>query len=279
MEKVAGVVVTFNRKELLRKNILSLIRQTRKLDAIYIIDNDSTDGTFEYIKDLIENNKEIMYIKLEENEGGAGGFYNAIKSAYEDGYDYIWGMDDDAYPEKDALEKLIIANSEIKGTKCLWSNCINAKENGYIEYKWWMFVGFFIPREVIEDVGFPRKDFFIYHDDTEYIKRILKKGYKLYLVTESKIVHKENLKKEFYSKKVFGKNLKTPKISDWRLYYSIRNSILKYNWCELQKYKQIFIKIPKEIIRVIILNPKQLKIIIKAYIHGIFGISGKKISP
>lgn len=45
MNSVAAVVVTYNRLEELKKNIDMLQRQTRTLDAIYVIDNASTDDT------------------------------------------------------------------------------------------------------------------------------------------------------------------------------------------------------------------------------------------
>ena len=44
-EKIAAVVVTYNRKELLFQCLDALLKQTYPLDAIYIIDNASTDGT------------------------------------------------------------------------------------------------------------------------------------------------------------------------------------------------------------------------------------------
>ena len=43
--KIAAVIVTYNRKELLIKSINALLEQTLPLDAIFIIDNKSTDGT------------------------------------------------------------------------------------------------------------------------------------------------------------------------------------------------------------------------------------------
>ncbi|MCD6105633.1 MAG: glycosyltransferase, partial [Thermosipho sp. (in: Bacteria)] len=42
-ETVCAVVVTYNRKELLLECLEALRKQTRPLDAIYLIDNASTD--------------------------------------------------------------------------------------------------------------------------------------------------------------------------------------------------------------------------------------------
>ncbi len=121
---VCAVVVTYNRKELLLKCIKALINQTQKVDAIYIVDNNSTDNTTQLLKEhnyitkttYDENKIEITqqnydqtlikYIHLPVNLGGAGGFYHGIKQAHQDNYDWVWIMDDDALPTKTCLEKL-----------------------------------------------------------------------------------------------------------------------------------------------------------------------------
>jgi len=41
-----------------------------------------------------------------ENDGGAGGFYEGMKQAYEPGFNWIWIMDDDCIPTETALEEL-----------------------------------------------------------------------------------------------------------------------------------------------------------------------------
>ncbi|MEM3449462.1 MAG: glycosyltransferase [Nitrososphaerota archaeon] len=45
--KIAAVVVTFNRKDLLVECLNALVSQTGKLDTIFIIDGPSTSGTSE----------------------------------------------------------------------------------------------------------------------------------------------------------------------------------------------------------------------------------------
>jgi GT2 family glycosyltransferase len=103
---VCAVVVTYNRKDLLIKCLDSLTNQSVTPQAIYIIDNNSTDKTEqmlyenEYITHIPDFNKKftnqttindilIKYIRLPENTGGAGGFYEGVKEAYEDGYDWV----------------------------------------------------------------------------------------------------------------------------------------------------------------------------------------------
>lgn len=106
-KEVAVVLVTFNRLELLKKSINSVLSQTTPVKKIFIINNHSTDGTENYLKGY-QNDNRFKVINLKENLGGAGGFSAGLKAAYGDGpYDYYWIMDDDTLPEPDALKNLL----------------------------------------------------------------------------------------------------------------------------------------------------------------------------
>jgi len=277
--KIAAVVVTYNRKEKLIKNLSCLKNQTRSLDKIYVIDNASTDGTKEIFNST--SDELIEYIRLDKNLGGSGGFAIGIEKAYNEGFDYIWGMDDDAFPDIKALEELEKASQEFDELTSFWSNCDNDDdfENEYKKVDSWMFVGFFIPKKVIEKVGFPRSDFFIYHDDSEYAYRIIKKGYKIIKVKKSLINHKDYNKRENIQKNFFRKTIQFPKIPDWRMYYLVRNHILMYNWNDLNKYKTIFYYLPKIFLKLIILSIPQKKVFLKAMYHGIINKTGKVMQP
>ena len=106
-KKVAAIVVTFNRKNLLLKNIHSLLKQSFPVDHIFIIDNASTDGTADAVKNGLGNNRNITYIKLDKNIGSSGGFNRGLKRAYSWGADWFWILDDDVAPEPDCLENLL----------------------------------------------------------------------------------------------------------------------------------------------------------------------------
>lgn len=50
-EKVCAVIVTYNRKELLRECLKAVLGQTRPPDHILVVDNASTDGTLEMLRE------------------------------------------------------------------------------------------------------------------------------------------------------------------------------------------------------------------------------------
>jgi len=114
-EKIAAVVVTYNRKELLKECLDALLAQTYPVDSIILIDNASIDGTPEFLKEQgYLKNPKIDYVRLPENTGGAGGFHEGVKRGYKKGYDWLWLMDDDAIAQKNTLEELMDANYILK---------------------------------------------------------------------------------------------------------------------------------------------------------------------
>ncbi len=48
----------------------------------------------------------LLYIQKKVNDGGSGGFYAAMKEAFNRGYDWLWLMDDDGLPDRKELKEL-----------------------------------------------------------------------------------------------------------------------------------------------------------------------------
>lgn len=215
-KKVTALVVTYNRKELLKECLTTLIEQTYSLDKIIVIDNDSTDGTDEYVTQLCEQVDKINYFKLNENLGGAGGFYEGIKKSLETDYDFLWLMDDDTIPNKDSLENLVDDMQTIKEKASFLASYVygvegepmnvpkisdRKEQNGYpfwykyldqglVEIKSATFVSLLIKREAINTVGLPLKEYFIWGDDEEYTQRLNKYFGPGYFSGNSKVLHK-----------------------------------------------------------------------------------------
>lgn len=209
--KVAAVVVTYNRKQLLQKNIKALLAQTyKKFLDILIIDNASTDSTKESIQHYIDN-KDVIYINTGKNLGGAGGFNFGMRKAVELNYKFMWIMDDDTVPTPTALEELLKEDKKLNGdygflsSKVLWKDNSICKMNIQKRTKWQRmrnfdniqniqyasFVSFFVPTNVVKKVGLPYKEFFIWSDDWEYSRRI-SKHYKCKYVPTSVVNHLSN---------------------------------------------------------------------------------------
>lgn len=237
---ITAVVVTYNRKELLIRCIEHLRRQTVSLDSIIVVNNGSTDGTAEWLDSQTD-----LKVIHQENVGGSGGFYRGIQHAYEKGFDWIWCMDDDVYPEPDCLENLLKQDDGKAGILCplrkqqgkiflaeikkfnltnpfksLHVNNVRTEDvirKEAINIEGIAFEGPLIKREVVKQIGLPNKDLFLLYDDSDYGYRAIIAGWCIKLVTKA-ILNKElffiNDDRETQVKK--GK---------WKLYYHIRNSV------------------------------------------------------
>ncbi|USG03724.1 hypothetical protein A4W87_02090 [Latilactobacillus sakei] len=206
MSKVAAIVVTYNRLELLKENIEALLELENQLSNIVIINNNSNDGTEEYLNSLSNSLFVIKNSKI--NLGGAGGFNYGVKVAFDEtDADFFWIMDDDTIPEKDTLVNLINADERLIGNYgylCshvvmedgtdgnipqLVGDWTTEVDKGLIKVSSATFVSLFTKRDVVSELGLPISEFFIWGDDTEYTTRISQK-YNSYFVIDSKVIHK-----------------------------------------------------------------------------------------
>lgn len=238
----AAVVVAFNRKKLLTECLDGLLRQSMPLDAIYVVDNASTDGTDVYLQQKGYLDKpQIRYIRLSVNGGGAGGFYHGVRAAFEAGYDWIWLMDDDTEPEPDALrlmeplkvytEVVAIANQklDIQGRETLDGLRMWPKRNdgstAYPQVKFSSFVGLLIHNAAVQKIGFPRPEFFIHSDDRDYCLRLLKIG-DIALAEGSRVIHKEQAR-QVTPKSYFGFHYLPKDLYGYCFeYYGLRNYVI-----------------------------------------------------
>lgn len=286
MKKTAAVVVTFNRKQLLKENIDNLLAQTKKefLDIV-IIDNASTDGTKEFIDEYIHSGK-IIYINTGANLGGAGGFQYGIRYAAENNYDFVWVMDDDCMPTSTALEELIKFDKKLNGnygflsSKILWKDNSICKMNvqrktltknvkdfndEMIPVVMSSFVSCFIPMDIVYEVGLPIKEFFIWTDDWEYTRRISLK-HKSYLIPSSVCIHKSGAN--------FGANIATEGSGRLDRYnYLYRNDVYLYRREGLRGFMYETVRLSGHALKVLVKakdnKMKRIKLIVRGTRNGL----------
>lgn len=251
MEKIAAVIVTYNKLNELKLNIESLNNQSKKFDKIYVVNNNSTDGTKEFLNQLKLKNSCYSVINFDNNAGGAGGFYEGLRQAHKEAYDFIVLMDDDGRPMNSStianlyskarelknhfsffiLNSLVLYDSEnltwsLSGSSKIGE--LNSRENnGLLLNSINPFNGTLISKSVIDVMGLPRKDFFIWGDESEYIRRA--KNYNVFLATclKSKFYHPIN--REIKQINLIFRKIKLHIPVPWKNYYRIRNSIIIEN--------------------------------------------------
>lgn len=239
MMRILAVVVTHNRKTLLKRCLDNLKLQSRQPDDILVIDNGSSDGTQAF---LDANN--IQYIK-QENLGSAGGWYCGINYGLKNNYDLCWLMDDDGFPEKNSLN--LLEEKYDKKYSCLSSLVVDEKmkkklvfpmpilnKNGFPTIKFFnrklysidsfsnseeiypfahLFNGALISMDAVRKIGNINKDYFIMGDEVDYFFRLKKAGY---VGTLLQAIH-------------YHPDVSFRPYSGVKIYYLLKNTIINHN--------------------------------------------------
>jgi rhamnopyranosyl-N-acetylglucosaminyl-diphospho-decaprenol beta-1,3/1,4-galactofuranosyltransferase len=215
---ICAVITSFNRLSLLQENIRCLKNQTTPVDGIIVINNGSTDGTLEWLR---TQEPFIKVLQEDKNIGASAAFSQVIQLAYELEYDWIWIMDDDAFPTKECLQNLIsskyfsdghdvalapivIENEVIahghRGIvdisndnmiiQAKISNDFYKSDMKEIEVSFISFVGLMVGKNVIKKIGYPDGKYFIFNDDLEYSMRINKSDFKMYMIKDAVMFHR-----------------------------------------------------------------------------------------
>ena len=248
MEKICAVIVTYNRPELLCRCVERLLAQTYSMD-IFIYDNHSSKDTKSALEEkglLLEN---VTYYYADKNTGGAGGFYYGMKTATEKGYEYLWLMDDDGYAvENTTLETIMKARESINDEFFILNSLVICNEEtlklsfsidrsfdgNYIRelskdglYKGAInpYNGTLIPTNLIKKIGYTKKEFFVYGDETEYTLRAKANGAELYTVVNSLYYHPAYVVEK---RKFFTKEVVVSEIPLWKAYCMARNTMYYY---------------------------------------------------
>ncbi len=232
-----AVVVTYNRKEILRQCLTALRAQTHPPSRTLVVDNASTDGTL----DLVRNEfPEVELLALPENVGGAGGFHEGLKAAHGGGEEWAWLMDDDTIPTPDALANLLAVPDALDGlperplllsSRVLWrdgrlhpmnepsfkreppDHFIDSAEHGLLPLRMATFVSLLVHRDAVDRFGLPLKHYFIWSDDIEYTARVLRAGPLGYFVPDSVVEHRTKTAHTAVTE------------SGGRFYFHVRNSL------------------------------------------------------
>ena len=239
-KNLAIVIVTYNRLELLRQCLDKLDEQTYPIDTVVVVNNASTDGITAQYLDGYEGILPLKVIHNDINTGGAGGFYTGIRFAHQQGYEWIFIMDDDVFADSRCIEQLMavahpcmIAVREYKDGKLVERAAIEynlsnpfylnpkrlAVSDRYknrgdmpatIEVDNVAFEGFMINRKVIDIIGYPEPKYFIFYDDVDYALRAREEGYSIMAVRDAKLIRQLPFDQD-------------GAINSWKAFYMFRN--------------------------------------------------------
>jgi GT2 family glycosyltransferase len=236
-ETVAVVVVTHNRAELLTRLLDGLAAQTRRPDAVVVVDNASTDDTQAVLAARTDLPLEVI---TQDNLGGAGGFHRGVRAAYDLGFDRVWLVDDDVVPAPACLASLMAVDEDCliavredlsgalvekaavefdlrnplairpKRSTVDATYADRASMPPLVEVQNVAFEGFLVRRSVITEIGFPDPSFFIFYDDAEYAVRARRAGRHVWAVRDAVLVRQLDFNQQH-------------DLSGWKGFYMYRN--------------------------------------------------------
>ena len=262
--KTGVIILTFNRLDFLKICLSRIFAQTHKPTEILVVDNCSSDGTRQYLESV----DGISTIFHSENTGPAGGYYEGIKYFTEStDVDYVWIMDEDFFPFSSCLEDLMdqANNKKILFPYCRQKDFALRKEPGWS--------GVLIPVEIINIVGYPRKDLFFWAEDSEYLMyRICQKfKFKMEWIKPAKAVH--------FTER--ARNHRKP----WKYYYEVRNMVFVRLYLKNRTFRRYY-KLLKSwtlLLAAILFKDddklKKFRLFMLGTYHGITKKMGKRIEP
>lgn len=224
--KIFVIIVTFNGKNWIDKCVGKLRNSTIAVTPI-VVDNNSTDDTVDYIN---KNYPEAILIPSNKNLGFGRANNLGINKALELNCDYVFLLNQDAYLHDDALEKLIslaeinkeyavlspIHYSEDDALDQKFSNhlsegscpgfiydLLNPQPKQIYTINYINAAGWLMGLSTLKNIGGFDPLFFMYGEDSEYIRRVHYKGFKLGIVPAAKLTHYRH--NEYYKKITFSK--------------------------------------------------------------------------
>jgi len=198
IERLAQVIVTHNRAELLRELLASVARSRPMPWRVIVVDNASDDGLTEGVLAKAQGDFPagvLQVCRMDTNTGGAGGFSKGVELAVQAGAQWIWLMDDDVEVLPGALDALEPWTKrfsllhgrrlDVDGKPFYWQARFNeflavplpytlrgfdktSGGQGYELTNSGTFEGMLIAADVVRRIGLPDPRFFISWDDAVY---------------------------------------------------------------------------------------------------------------
>jgi len=254
--KIACISVAFNAAGLLPKQLEALRLQEQPLDEIIVVDNGSTDGTVQFLRDKYP---QVTLIALPKNLGIGGALSEGMRYAFQEKRcDLVWLLDDDSVPAENVLAGLLHGLNSLNGTASkvgvLAPMPINGKTQlsypGLLWRRGWVtpeatqteavsFVdavissGSLVSKAAVDACGLPRADFFMDFVDFEYCLRLRRQGFLIGVVHDSRMEHTIGAPR---SVRFLWQERTWSDHAPWREYYMTRNQVFTI-WTEYPDWK------------------------------------------
>lgn len=256
-KKIVAVIVTFNRLQKLKVTLSRSLKES--YDHILVVNNQSTDGTSEWLEGEQASRENVTVVHMTDNLGGAGGFEYGFKYATETlAADWLVAYDDDAFPHEGIIDRFrdisiekdvavvsaavfdsdgnvaemnrpsrnpfssirLFLRSLVKGRGEFHIDDSDFTKEEPMHVDVSSFVGFFFRCEVAKQHSYyPWGELFIYADDVLYSLGLRKLGYRILFCPQLVFTH------DCGSVSKDSKHFRHPFQPLWKVYYTYRNNI------------------------------------------------------
>ena len=218
MDHVLVIIVTYNGLKWMKKCLDSVRQSSIPLDTI-IIDNGSTDGTQDFIK---EKFPEMKFIQSDKNLGFGKANNIGMQYALDNDYDYIYLLNQDAWIFPDTIQILIdchkrnpqygilspfqieanMRHMDFNFNTYICSRCKDFVDDVYLNtlqeiysVPMVMAAHWLISKKCLQIVGGFSPSFPHYGEDDNYIQRALFHNFKTGIVPAAKSIHDREYRK------------------------------------------------------------------------------------
>lgn len=194
----------------------SLAKVTYPNYRLIVVDNASTDNSLEILK---RSQPEAVVLQNDANLGFTGACNRGLAYCLDQGFDYVLLLNSDLVMEPDFLDQLVASADErtMTAPKTYLYHQPGRLDDSVGEFDWTRGVWkqrilgkpptpdfdrprpvdsanlscLLVPAGLLREVGLLDDNFFIYYDDTDFVRRARIKGYRLWFVPAAVIYHEK----------------------------------------------------------------------------------------
>lgn len=216
MQKLLVIIVTYNAMQWADRCFSSLTKSSFP-NEVFVVDNGSNDGTQEFIQ---KNYPSVIFHQSIENLGFGKANNMGFKYALDNGFDFVYLLNQDAWVEHDVFQKLIEVfntnpefgilsplqfNRELTKLDAAFYNCCRCNKSllgnlhressrrvypvNMVMAAHWM-----ISSPCLKTVGGFSPLFYHYGEDNNYVDRAFFWNYRIGIVPNAKAVHDRELR-------------------------------------------------------------------------------------
>ena len=211
---VSVVVLNWNGKKVISECLDSIYNQSVKPNEIIVVENNSSDGSYELVR---EKYPKVILLSQDKNLGFAGGVNVGILHSSSK---YVWLLNNDARADKDCLKNLLITANKTDAD--IISSVILSDDGKTIDYDGDVYSTYGLPfprhrgetveliadndeeifsasggaslyrRKLFEQIGYFDEMFFAYYEDVDISMRAQLVGKNIWLSRGAIVYHKMN---------------------------------------------------------------------------------------